>query len=300
MAAATGDSTQDWLLPEHSRPPLIGELERRVDEALATARASEAAVMTIGAAAIDAAEQAERAAGLAEKASATALEAQDRVASMSWSSRRRHPPPQRKRTTASATSAPGPTGSSPACDGCSGFPWRHPQPAMPQAGRNPLTDLACRCQRCAVERKRRLDSADRAGEKDLAGLQVGNDQALFARLDSIRGRRLDRLPAGDRGQDAPVRGRRHQPPLADDEDAGSRCLEHGSVRIEEQRQLAARGGGGGSVEQPPVGPLVLAEAALDADAAQGGAMVGGGKDAARIDLSGRDLQLQLARGRARP
>ncbi len=82
MAAGTGDSTQDWLLPEHSRPPLIGELVRRVDEALATARASEAAVMTIGAAAISAAEQAERAAGLAEKASATALEAQDRVASM--------------------------------------------------------------------------------------------------------------------------------------------------------------------------------------------------------------------------
>jgi|SRR6187399_390339 len=82
MAAATGDSTQDWLLPEHSRPPLIGELVRRVDEALATARASEAAVMTVGAAAISAAEQAERAAGLAEKASATALEAQDRVAAM--------------------------------------------------------------------------------------------------------------------------------------------------------------------------------------------------------------------------
>jgi hypothetical protein len=82
MAAATGDSTQDWLLPEHSRPPLIGELERRVEEALATARASEAAVMTVGAAAVSAAEQAERAAGLAEKASATALAVQDRVAGM--------------------------------------------------------------------------------------------------------------------------------------------------------------------------------------------------------------------------
>jgi hypothetical protein len=82
MAAASRDSTQDWLLPEHSRPPLIGELVRRVDEALATARASEAAVMTVGAAAISAAEQAERAAGLAEKASATALETQDRVAAM--------------------------------------------------------------------------------------------------------------------------------------------------------------------------------------------------------------------------
>lgn len=82
MAAATGDSTEDWLLPEHSRPPLIGELERRVELALTMARASEAAVVTVGAAAISAAEQAERAAGLAEKASATALEVQDRVAAM--------------------------------------------------------------------------------------------------------------------------------------------------------------------------------------------------------------------------
>jgi hypothetical protein len=82
MADATAESTQDWLLPEHSRPPLIGELERRVELALTMARASEAAVVTVGAAAISAAEQAERAAGLAEKASATALEAQDRVAAM--------------------------------------------------------------------------------------------------------------------------------------------------------------------------------------------------------------------------
>jgi hypothetical protein len=50
--------------------------------ALTMARASEAAVETVGAAAISAAEQAERAAGLAEQASATALEAQDRVAAM--------------------------------------------------------------------------------------------------------------------------------------------------------------------------------------------------------------------------
>lgn len=82
MGMTGGESTQDWLLPEHSRPPLIGELERRVELALTMARASEAAVVTVGAAAISAAEQAERAAGLAEKASATALEVQDRVAAM--------------------------------------------------------------------------------------------------------------------------------------------------------------------------------------------------------------------------
>lgn len=82
MASGGGDSTQDWLLPEHLRPPLIGELERRVELALTIARASEAAVVTVGAAAIGAAEQAERAAGLAERASATALEVQARVAAM--------------------------------------------------------------------------------------------------------------------------------------------------------------------------------------------------------------------------
>lgn len=64
------DSAEDWLLPQHRRPPLLGELVERIDEALATARASEAAVMTVGAAALDAAEQARRAAELAERASA--------------------------------------------------------------------------------------------------------------------------------------------------------------------------------------------------------------------------------------
>ncbi len=65
------DSAADWRLSERSRPPLLGELVERIDEALATARASEAAVMTVGAAALDAADQARRAAELAERASAT-------------------------------------------------------------------------------------------------------------------------------------------------------------------------------------------------------------------------------------
>lgn len=78
MEGASGDTTQDWLLPEQARPPLIGELERRIDEALAIARSSEAAVMTVGAAALDAAEQARRAAELAERASAALVAAQER------------------------------------------------------------------------------------------------------------------------------------------------------------------------------------------------------------------------------
>jgi len=79
MDEVAGDSTRDWLLPDAARPPLIGEIERRVEEALATARASEAAVMTVGAAALDAAEQARRAAELAERASAAAADARDRA-----------------------------------------------------------------------------------------------------------------------------------------------------------------------------------------------------------------------------
>ncbi|HYP55929.1 MAG TPA: hypothetical protein VEQ41_06475 [Solirubrobacterales bacterium] len=64
------DATREWQLAEAEKPPLIGELVERIDEAVAIARASEAAVMTVGAAALDAAEQARRAADLAERASA--------------------------------------------------------------------------------------------------------------------------------------------------------------------------------------------------------------------------------------
>lgn len=70
MSEHERDGVEDWRLPQRARPPLLGELVERIDEALATARASEAAVMTVGAAALDAAEQARRAAELAERASA--------------------------------------------------------------------------------------------------------------------------------------------------------------------------------------------------------------------------------------
>lgn len=61
---------ESWRLPEPARPPLLSELVERIDEALAIARSSESAVMTVGAAALDAADQARRAARLAERASA--------------------------------------------------------------------------------------------------------------------------------------------------------------------------------------------------------------------------------------
>lgn len=69
MATPERDDTQDWLVPAGKAPPLLSELERRIDEALALARASEEAVRTVGAVAIDAAKQARRAAELAERAS---------------------------------------------------------------------------------------------------------------------------------------------------------------------------------------------------------------------------------------
>jgi len=75
MEAAERDDTQDWLLPEAARPPLISELEERIDEALIIAKAAEKAVMAVGDAAVDAAQQARRAADLAERASVAAEKA---------------------------------------------------------------------------------------------------------------------------------------------------------------------------------------------------------------------------------
>lgn len=137
MDAGSRDSTQDWLLPEHARPPLIGELERRIDEALATARASEDAVMTVGAAAIDAAEQAKRAATLAERASSAALDAQRRVAA--------------------AAVVPEPTAASPA-------------PVRPRREDDSLSDFSARADRL-VARLRRLQRVPLApsGASDVSG-----------------------------------------------------------------------------------------------------------------------------------
>jgi hypothetical protein len=73
MEGAERDSTQDWLLPASAAPPLLSELEERIDEALIIAKASEKAVMAVGDAALDAAQQARRAADFAERATAAAL-----------------------------------------------------------------------------------------------------------------------------------------------------------------------------------------------------------------------------------
>ena len=80
MEASERDSTQDWVLPDAAVPPTIVELESRIEEAVTIAHASEAAVMTVGAAALEAANQANRAAEIAERASVVALDAQKSVA----------------------------------------------------------------------------------------------------------------------------------------------------------------------------------------------------------------------------
>jgi hypothetical protein len=68
MADDERDSTEDWLLPAQHRPATMLELEQRVDVALAIAKGAEAAALEIGDAALDAAQQAHRAAELAERA----------------------------------------------------------------------------------------------------------------------------------------------------------------------------------------------------------------------------------------
>jgi hypothetical protein len=68
MPEAERDSTQDWLVPAADRPVTMLELEQRVDVALAVAHSAEAAALEIGAAALDSAKQAQRAADLAERA----------------------------------------------------------------------------------------------------------------------------------------------------------------------------------------------------------------------------------------
>lgn len=75
MENGARDDTSEWLLPERAGPATVAQLETRIDEAIAIARASEAAAVAIGDAAIESAEQARRAADLAREASAAASRA---------------------------------------------------------------------------------------------------------------------------------------------------------------------------------------------------------------------------------
>lgn len=79
MEASERDSTKDWAIPRGRGTSLIVELEAKVDEAVAIARASEDGVQAVGEVALDAARQARRAAEAAESASRAAAEARDEL-----------------------------------------------------------------------------------------------------------------------------------------------------------------------------------------------------------------------------
>jgi hypothetical protein len=80
MEASERDTTDEWRIQPGRTPATVAELEGRIDVALATARSAEEAALEIGAASLEAAEQARRAAALAESASAAALRAAGEVA----------------------------------------------------------------------------------------------------------------------------------------------------------------------------------------------------------------------------
>ncbi|MGH2938843.1 MAG: hypothetical protein ACRDPE_12075 [Solirubrobacterales bacterium] len=69
------DTTDEWRIEPGSAPATVAELEERIDVALVTAQSAEEAAMEIGAAGLEAAQQARRAAELAERASAAAARA---------------------------------------------------------------------------------------------------------------------------------------------------------------------------------------------------------------------------------
>lgn len=69
------DTTDEWRIAPARTLTSVAELEGRIDVALATARTAEEAALEIGAASLEAAEQARRAAALAERASVSAAQA---------------------------------------------------------------------------------------------------------------------------------------------------------------------------------------------------------------------------------
>jgi hypothetical protein len=74
MDGSERDSTQDWVVPR-GKVPTVGQLEARIEEAVVIARASEEGVREVGEIALDAAEQARRAAESAEQSARAAKEA---------------------------------------------------------------------------------------------------------------------------------------------------------------------------------------------------------------------------------
>jgi hypothetical protein len=87
-AATERDTTDDWQVGSGGAPVTVAELEKRIDVAVATARAAEEAAMEIGGSSLEAAAQARRAAELAERASGAAAQAASDAASAAESAAR--------------------------------------------------------------------------------------------------------------------------------------------------------------------------------------------------------------------
>ena len=85
------DHTDEWRVAPARQLATVAELEGRIDVALATARSAEEAALEIGAAGLEAAEQARRAAALAERASISAARAAESAREASVSSIRSAP-----------------------------------------------------------------------------------------------------------------------------------------------------------------------------------------------------------------
>jgi hypothetical protein len=108
MATEERDETADWLVDEDRRPPTVLELQQRIDVAVGIAHAAEAAALEIGAASLEAAEQARRAAALAERASEASVAA-SRIAASHVAAAAAAPAP----AGAPVTGSPAPAASAP-------------------------------------------------------------------------------------------------------------------------------------------------------------------------------------------
>jgi trimeric autotransporter adhesin len=80
------DTTDEWRIAPQQAPATVAELEERIDAALVTAQAAEEAALEIGAAGVEAADQARRAAAMAEQASAAASRAASEASAAAESS----------------------------------------------------------------------------------------------------------------------------------------------------------------------------------------------------------------------
>jgi hypothetical protein len=106
MEASERDTTDDWRIRPDRRPATVAELEGRINVAVATARSAEEAALEIGAASLEAAQQARRAAALAESASAAAMRAAGEVAAAPLLAA---PQPSAPQSATSPSAAPGRT-----------------------------------------------------------------------------------------------------------------------------------------------------------------------------------------------